>query len=84
MKFLDQLMHTTKSNRRDSQLPEPIYRTPDIMLSPMSDRVGLQKAYDAVNKVFVHGETMRTSSAPAFLVPPRRFLGASWDLPGTS
>ena len=58
MKFLDQLMHTTKSNRRDSQLPEPIYRTPDIMLSPMSDRDGLQKAYDAVNKVFVHGETM--------------------------
>jgi hypothetical protein len=58
MKFLDQLMHMTKSNRKDTQYQQPVYRTPEIMLNNISDRVGLEKAYAADNKVYVHGDTL--------------------------
>ena len=58
MKFLDQLMHMTKSNRADTQYQPPVYRTPEIMLNNISDRVGLEKAYARDDKVYVHGDTL--------------------------
>ena len=58
MKFLDQLMHMTKSNRADTQYQQPVYRTPEIILNNISDRVGLEKAYASDDKVWVHGDTL--------------------------
>ena len=58
MKFLDKMMYMTKSNRADTQYQGPVYRTPEIMLDNISDRVGLEKAYASDNKIFVNGDTM--------------------------
>ena len=58
MKFLDQLMHMTESNRRDSQLQQPVYRTPEIILHNISDRQGLEKAYHREDEAWVHGDTL--------------------------
>ena len=58
MKFLDQLMHTTKSNTTDTQLQKPVYRTLEITLNNISDRKGVEKAYSRSDKVYVHGDTL--------------------------
>ena len=59
MKFKeDDTMMMRKLGRGITQPKEPIYRTPAITISPITDREGLDKAYALPDKVFVNGDTL--------------------------
>ena len=62
MKFKeDDAMMMRKLGRGTAQPKEPVYRTPAITISPITDREGLDKAYALPDKVFVNGDTLCTS-----------------------
>ena len=59
MKFKeDDAMMMRKLGRGITQPKEPVYRTPAITISPITDREGLDKAYALPGKVFVNGDTL--------------------------
>ena len=59
MKFkADDTMMMRKLGRGITQPKEPVYRTPAITISPITDREGLDKAYALPDKVFVNGDTL--------------------------
>ncbi len=51
-------MMMRKLGRGITQPKEPVYRTPAITISPITDREGLDKAYALPDKVFVNGDTL--------------------------
>jgi hypothetical protein len=59
MNYNDLIM-TTKFNRREAQIDklDPVSRTPEISLSNISDREGLNRATASSDKVYVHGDTL--------------------------
>ena len=59
MKFKeDDAMMMRKLLRSLTQPKEPVYRTPEVTISTMTDREGLDKAYALPDEVFVNGDTL--------------------------
>ena len=59
MKFKeDDTMMMRKLGRSLTQPKEPVYRTPEVTISTMTDREGLDKAYALPDEVFVNGDTL--------------------------
>jgi hypothetical protein len=57
MKFREDETMMEKLGRSRSQPKEPVYRTPELIISAMTDKEGLDKACALENKVYVNGDT---------------------------
>jgi hypothetical protein len=47
----------SRYHMNESQPKEPIYRTPLISLSNLTDKEGLDKAYARADNIYLHGDT---------------------------
>ena len=59
MKFYDELMRSKFHSGLSNNNPKnPIYQQQAIVMNPLTDKEGLEKAYALVDKVYVHRDTM--------------------------
>ena len=59
MKFYDELMKSKfHSGVSNDNTKNSVYQQQAIVMNPLTDKEGLEKAYALVDKVYVHGDTM--------------------------